>query len=192
VLSSTRVSLPPSKPLPVPAAVASPKEVAATLRRVVKLELVEQDGAEYSCASGADMVLALMHHRKVSRSDAIETGRLLLSSGYLASVGTRGGFADAQDRYFSFVVLPELASVGRSLEHGTVAWDQQPSAELRPFEDVRTLVATVLGCAWRFDYRTTSPYAAYFVHVAEGEQSGITVTRRFADCSELHRLLSKK
>ena len=171
----------------------APKEAAALLRRVARLESVHVDGQEYQgCVAGSEVVLALMHHRKSPRTEALETARLLLSSGYLASIGSKTGFADSPDRFYSFVVLPEQLPSSGSLEHGVVQWDQPAPADMRPFDDVRTLVASVLGSAWRFDYRLSAPYAAYFVHVSEGEQAGYTITRRFSDLTDLNRLLCKK
>lgn len=187
-----RNSVAPNKPLPAPAALAdmSPKETAALLRRVVRFETIEvEGGGSCNAVSGADLVAALVQHRKLPRSEAVEAAKVLLATGYIASVGLSGSFGE--ERLFSFVVLPELSAAGRGLEHGVVAWEQAPAAELRPLEDVRTLVAAVLGSAWRFDYKAGAPYAAYFVQITEGQNS-YTVTRRFADLLELHRLLCKK
>lgn len=102
--SSNRLSVtpkgPPLKPLPD---ARSPKEAAALLRRVLKTCRVQVDGSEcvvssfflsYSglsrydcCFAATDLVLALMQHRKWTRQEAVETGRLLLSGGFVARVG---------------------------------------------------------------------------------------------------------
>ncbi len=191
---------PPSRPLPTPASPAdlrAPKEVAGLLRRMLKTATAEVDGVEYEgCFTASELVFALMQHRKWPRAECVEMGRVLLNGGFVARVGTvaQPGFVDSSEHYYTMIQLPEMASRGgrgsSSLEHGVVQWDQSPPSLLRPL-DVRSTVATVIGSAWRFDYRLQQAYAVYFVHVMVGDEV-FTVSRRFADVAELHRLLLRR
>jgi hypothetical protein len=194
---------PPNKPLPVLAQMPTlpdsraPKEVAALLRRMLKTTTVEVEGVEYDgCFTASDLVFALMQHRKWPRAECVEMGRVLLNSGFVARAGTvtQPGFVDSSEHYYILILLPEMASRGgrgsSSQEHAVLQWEQTPSQVFRPV-DVRSMVSTVAGSAWRFDYKMQQAYTVYFVHVMVGEEV-FTVSRRFADLAELHRLLLKR
>ena len=122
-------------------------------------------------------------------------GRQLLTVGYIARVGTvmQSGFVDSADDYYILIVLPDLAARrgAASLDYGTVQWSTPATDDFRPL-DPRTMSASVVGTAWRYDYRSNSPYMVYFVHVLAGDDDRFTVSRRFADTAELHKALCRR
>lgn len=100
-----------------------PKEAAGLLRRVLRTETKMFDGSEYEgCFTGADVVAALMQHRKWSKTEAVEMGRILLHSGYIARIGVaHSGFQDSTECLLMFVVHPDLPKRGSvSMEHTTL------------------------------------------------------------------------
>jgi hypothetical protein len=161
----------------------APKEMAALLRRVLKPLTVAVDNVEYEGVFRAsEMVKMLMQHRKLTRADSIAICRVLLRSGYIARVGsvTQSGFSDSPDHLYSMIVLPDLASRrgGASLDYGMIQWQtgaDQPFKEL----DIRSMVATVVGSGWRYDYKSSSAYLVYFIHLVISDSDKYTIRYTF-------------
>lgn len=189
---------PPNKPLPSPVFSREPKEVAALLRRQTKTRCMPVDGSEFEYEGvfeGPELVLTLMQHCHWTRAESVSLGRQLLHAGYIAAVGsvTQSGFVDASGNFYVFIVLPDLAvrRGSASLDYGTIQWSSPPPDNLRPLH-ARSMSASVVGTAWRYNYRSSSSYMVYFIHILADVDDRFTVSRHFGDLVELHRALCRR